>query len=451
MNVELEMKEGGELLSSGNLSAAIVRFRNVYEKYPNNVWSLTYLIKSLVLKKDIINAIPYIHARVKKVSEAHPSDKEFIFVVNQFFKHVRLQVFEHQEYLLLNKAISELIYSWCVNHGYSTNKIDLLEHCKEDSSQASGNKEKNVRVAVLISGQLRGYQRSIKSIKEFIDDVTCDIYFAAWDRAGFRDITSDKRSYSHLARTFDADFCHLVKKLGVDLTGYIDASLPLKEVLNYPVSKSTITKIYPNSHVKILSESSFETEFDYLQKKLTTLYGDTAEIFARGVNMMKMVYANYEALNMAKSSGNNYTHILKLRPDFVITSKYSLKELLNSKIMSQGYSFLDSWSDEVSDQFYFGSWNDGNYYNNLWEFWLQNQMKVDDIGNLFKPHKRIKDYLRYGNIPYVLLPSIRDDLDSSNKILKSDHINLVKSDYSGFKQKATKEQILFFEEYSSTS
>ena len=83
--------------------------------------------------------------------------------------------------------------------------------------------------------------------------------------------------------------------------------------------------------------------------------------------------------------------------------------------------------------------------------WLQNQMKVDDIGNLFKPHKRIKDYLRYGNIPYVLLPSIRDDLDSSNKILKSDHINLVKSDYSGFKQKATKEQILFFEEYSSTS
>lgn len=442
------MERGREHLESKRFSEAVACYSRITEKHPNNIWALCFLVKSQFLNGMIFETIPPIIKRISIEKEKHDSDNFFINTVNELLQYTRKHAVNKPCLLHYGEFVEKLLAEW-----YTTADIDLGNVNFSSSFPVEDNlKDDNLspRVAVLIAGQFRGHQYSIPSIRRFISGVNCDLYISAWDRFGFRDITSDKRSYKHLERTFDAHFCNLVNELNVDLTGYIDSITNLRSHLGGKLTKEFVLEKFSDATVEILNEELFEKDNSKLESKLLSFYPKSKTVFANSINMMKMVFANYSCLQQAKNSNIRYTHIVKIRPDFVISSNRSLAELMENIALKKSYCFVDDWGGEVSDQFFLGEWDSDVYYNDLWNFWSQMEKPISDIGNLNKPHKRIKDYLAHGKIKYIFASGIRDSLDSSNRISKSNHIEIIRQNYSEFEKIATPSHIELVRSYLET-
>lgn len=428
MNIKEKLKLSNELINQKKFNESKVILQNVLESSPNNLWAINSLLKVTVLLNEYQFIAPLILKRTS-FKNSHPSDSEFTNLISNIIEKLRHEIYSKPEYKFIMALVKQSFNEW-----------DTLIR------KESTNINRKFKVAVLITGQIRGYETSLPSIKKFLEDVDHDIFFAVWDKLGFRDITQDKRSYKHLNRTFDSDFCNLVNSKDIDLTGYLDAARNLKKHLTPKFEKKIIDNYFSDYKLTLLNECDFEKQYSELERKLTAFHPDSEVVFANSLNMLKMSYSNHIGLCMAKNSNNNYTHILKIRPDFIVNDKYSLKEIISSQTLSN-FSFIDSWGGNIGDQFYFGPWKDGCFYNSLWDLWVKMKEPIMDIGNLMKPHKRLYDYLQYGKINYIYLPNISRGLDSSSKIPHHEHINLIKSDFEYFKNNATHDQLHLFNEY----
>jgi hypothetical protein len=436
MNVKIRLEDAYQKLDHDALGAKEL-FQSITESYPNNMWALNGLIKALVVLRRF-SEIESLLVRRVSLKTAHESDNEFIGVVNSIFSGLKN---ESPSKVECYKRYRDEVFSWAKSLSVNT---DLFVNTTCDPTCS----ELTSKVAVLVSGQFRGYEYSLESLKVFLGEVDCDIYISAWDCFGFRDITSDKRSYSHLNRTFDPIFCKLVKDLDVNLSDYFNTARLVHSELTKPFDKEVVLNVFPNSCINILNDVNFEKKFKYLEKKLTSFHG-SQEIFASSINMLKMVYANFDVQQQAIQSQAKYTHTLRVRPDFIFNENVKIEDLINESEESKGTCFLDSWGGEgvISDQFFFGDYKTGCFYNGLWDFWQKMEAPIDDIGNLLKPHKRLNDYLAFGGVGYSLLPDIRKSLDDSSRINREKHIDLILSDIDFFNSHASEQYLSLFNKY----
>lgn len=448
MNLQSKLEVANEYMLSKKYSKASIEFKNILIKWPNNIWALNGLIKALICDKNYNELIFYIMRRTSLPIAEHASDNDFIASINILLNDLRLSGYDNVMHYRLCRACELEVIEWCRRVGISVEKVDAIEFRKSIDYSVINSTKQEPRIAVLIAGQFRGYSESINSIKKFLGSVNYDVYVAAWDSFGFRDITSDKRSYKHLGRTFDEGFCNLVTTYDFDLTGYLDSARNLKARLTRPFEKEVVSGVFSKAKINVLDEKQFEDKFTFLETKLSLYHPESEVVFASPINMLKMVYANHDALQQAISSNVNYTHILKVRPDFIFSELESLKGMLSRSKHNPDVSILDSWGNGIGDQFFFGKWESGLFYNNLWSFWLNMDEPIKDIGNLFKPHKRLKDYLKYGHQQFLLHPKLRKGLDESGRIDRNEHLELVLSDFDYFKNNATKEQLRLFGLYS---
>lgn len=186
------------------------------------------------------------------------------------------------------------------NHNYHFIQNKLKEKTSDDNGIEF---YKKLKIAICISGQLRGYDKAYNSWKEsgLIHENT-DLYISVWDDIGNRRATP-----AHCHRIFCESFNDLYKKLciGRNYENVLNSfnNLSNKLNLNNQVNKEKICDFYNSDNVEIENESETGVEFKN--------------------NHERMYYKIQKGFSLINNP-SSYDLIIRIRPDKII---HSIKEI----------------------------------------------------------------------------------------------------------------------------
>lgn len=219
-----------------------------------------------------------------------------------------------------------------------------------------------LKVALCISGQLRGFKQAFPSVKESIVDVLSpDIFVHTWEDVGCRE--PDNALFAH--RVFDKHFGHAYGNL---FTVYGWA---------YPDIKSRLPNLF-----RLFDKESKVTESD-LKEFFSTNYvvveNDKSGKFLGMSNQHKMLYKINECDKLIDITGIDYDIVIRLRPDKPLFKKdqidwHQCARYLNNNrtIFTDGMYGLTMmfecggaliWADQLA----IGSRHSLKYYSSLYE------------------------------------------------------------------------------------
>lgn len=165
---------------------------------------------------------------------------------------------------------------------------------KQSPSFFSAKKNKKLKIALCISGQLRGYTEAYKTWKLFnFDEHIVDTYCCVWEKIGRKGLA---KSINQLARVFNPNFLH----------AYVDYTegMPIGEIRN----------IFSNLF-EILNKSSSIT-----QNEINTFYSAEESIIVRDTifseknNAFKMYYMIEKCWKLIQVP-ESYDLLIRIRPD----------------------------------------------------------------------------------------------------------------------------------------
>lgn len=227
-----------------------------------------------------------------------------------------------------NNKNSSIVCNFISKRISTLNSIDIKQHKKAG------------RIALLITGQLRGYKEALPSVAEKFSSLSnIDIYVSTWE-----DIGNTKFSKERLDRIFEP--------VAVDW---------IKNTNNIDAAESAYNKLYLSHKVHTLD---FKQELDSIFKDCNNIYiniqKDTDYPFCLMSNAEKMFYHNSFWL---KSNNNicweNYDLIIKIRPDIYFPpSELHFDELnIENAIYtedSNGWIYRE-WGFGIGDQLMYGA------------------------------------------------------------------------------------------------
>ena len=164
---------------------------------------------------------------------------------------------------------------------------------------------KKLKVALCISGQLRGYREAYESLKAaFIDPLQPDIYIHTWQDAGFK----EPHSSSHADRVFSGHFLGVYKKLF-----YI-------KNYSYPQIKQLLPSVFSLlQNNTAINKAQLQA---FYQTESIEIEDDASLPFSALSNRDKMFYKIHACNQLVAKSGKTYDLVIRLRPDMV----FSLEE-----------------------------------------------------------------------------------------------------------------------------
>lgn len=277
--------------------------------------------------------------------------------------------------LLSRNEISNLIkidskrsYKWTEISGHYLDKPFFNK--KNILCETQKNIKSKKRVAVLISGQMRGYKEALPDVvNKLIKPLDADVFLSTWLQSGYREPSSLESE-----RIFDGEFL-----------------VTWKEVLiNYSLKE--LKKLYVHTFDYLESLGTVD-KYD-IQKLISpknSIYDDASDSeFYNWSGSKCMHYKMKSAFSLSKEH-SHYDVYIRLRPDKKITGINI--EKLNALIQSVGENDIlfrsgvntGPFGIAICDQFSLGGYNAMQAYHNIYDnelFFTENQLP----GNLYQPH-----------------------------------------------------------------
>lgn len=218
------------------------------------------------------------------------------------------------------------------------------------------------RVALCISGQMRGFSLAWPSIKSaFVDEHNADVFVHTWDQESFT-----PPLFRRLSRFIGTD---LVKLLPLELqqtlafsNRFPETAKKLQEPIRRPISADEIRDIVRSRHVVVENEDELAKAGVFPK-----------EIWHRGnANQAKMFYKIFQCDRLReqqeRTSGDIYDVVIRIRPDFSLKIEglgayFRMVREDNSKIF---VSYVNP--DGCGDQFAIGSSAAMSAYSSVWKY-----------------------------------------------------------------------------------
>jgi len=213
-----------------------------------------------------------------------------------------------------------------------------------------------LKVAICISGQLRGFQQAFSTWKKtLLVDIDYDIFVHTWQRIG-RSEPNPYRAY----KTFEGDRFLEAYKNSFNLVSYDDIKALYPSLFSYISGSQNITK----------DELSNIYETDYV-----VIEDEAEERFRNYSNPSKMHYKIHACHQYALSQNKGYDLYVRIRPDKPISLvAFSWKDLYR-RCRSESLLFVDGAGlsthfghPAMGDQFAVGDVTTMSVYANTWNF-----------------------------------------------------------------------------------
>ena len=214
----------------------------------------------------------------------------------------------YKEYGSKNLPVSDPVGLLCFRH---KRRQELLHSASELPSIGSG----KLKIAVCVSGQLRGYKGNHESFVEALGlgDHDYKVFVHTWRNIGMKFPWP-----AHAARVFSQEFAK----------AYYECFVNRSHLLEY------IQHQFPNLN-SLLLDSSIST-IDGLREEYKTsnivIEDEADERFSSWDNQEKMHYKIYAAHKLAKNSGEGFDLMIRIRPDLKLRCEKipDLVELYNN-------------------------------------------------------------------------------------------------------------------------
>ena len=170
------------------------------------------------------------------------------------------------------------------------------------SNRLSFVKPEKLKVALCISGQLRGYKEAYASLKEvLIDPLQPDIYVHTWRDVGFKEPFMS----SHADRVFSGYFLAAYKNLfHIKNYSYSEIKALMPSVFSLLDNSATIDKAQ--------LQAFYKTDFVEIED-------DASLPFSEFPNRDKMFYKIHACDQLVAKSGKHYDLVIRVRPDVVFS------------------------------------------------------------------------------------------------------------------------------------
>lgn len=278
-------------------------------------------------------------------------------------------------------------------------------------------------VAVLLAGQIRGWQEAHPSLLRFCEGIeNIDFIQATWDKVGLRLPTLEPGTIHHLNRTLPSASVEILGELGEDTGRVVRNMNSFRSVFEMPVDESFCKNAFGVNEASVLNETEFEAKFEHKIERLKAL--DPEELqHAHHLNAAKMLYINHESYLLLcrheTNRGKAFDYVLRVRPDAVLTHQTNLRALIcELEIISgmQGEAIIVD-ADRchrgtlTGDQFSLARRKTMATYCDLWSR-LDFEVVGDGyLGSLVRSHDRLTDYYVEQDIICRVLRGVVHKLD----------------------------------------
>jgi hypothetical protein len=169
-----------------------------------------------------------------------------------------------------------------------------IQHIASTVPLAIPERKSRLRVAICVSGQMRGYEEAVPSWSSALslDTVDFDIYLHTWSKIGRKELTP-----YHATRNFSPAFAEIFAR-------------------EWKAKKSSFPSRYPTLFALFKAEENIDVE--RIRKILSpvAMAVESDEIFPDFVpNVFRMHYKIEQSYNLAIRSGKTYDIFVRLRPD----------------------------------------------------------------------------------------------------------------------------------------
>lgn len=201
------------------------------------------------------------------------------------------------------------IYLLACRHGLLSEKLKAISSRKfKDLAKIESVKvtparldlrQEKLKVAICVSGQLRGYKAAFESWKaHLLPNIDATLFFHVWEDVGRKEPTPE-----HLERVYSGSFLDAVRSVSVDMGWQ-------RFIAEYrPLVKFSEGDKVSRDHL---------AEFYGCPKKNVVVEDDSWEQFRGFVNVRKMFYKIRSANNMA--SLGEFDLVVRIRPDKLVNS-----------------------------------------------------------------------------------------------------------------------------------
>ena len=245
-------------------------------------------------------------------------------------------------------------------HSYIMNR---LFKCSDSHTIIS----KKPKVALCISGQLRGYKEAFDSISKLIihnKDIEVDTYVHSWINIGARKLSGVNMERLTTANNFNKAF---------------------KEITQSFTEKSLQDRYYSLNNLICESKMIDEEEVKlFYNTPHVVLDDENEDKFKQMTNSEKMYYKMYEVNKLVKESKEHYDIVIRIRPDMKIEKMFSVswnkiaKECnINNTVFGETPYRLDFSLFAMPEAFVIGSQRNMDIYTSTWktlEYFLKYKM-----------------------------------------------------------------------------
>lgn len=236
---------------------------------------------------------------------------------------------------------------------------------------------KKPKVALCISGQLRGYKEAFESINKYIINnktIEVDTYVHSWVNIGARQLSAINIERLSSANNFNKVFKEISQ-------GFTEKELQEKYFsLNNLICKD---QLVTEEELKLFYNTPY-----------VVLEDDHEDKFKQMTNSEKMYYKMYEVNKLVKESKKSYDIVIRIRPDIKIEQMFALswKQIirncnLNNTVYGDSYTYaLDFSLFAMSEAVIIGSQRNMDIYNSTWgnmKYFQKNKIP----GDKFQAHE----------------------------------------------------------------
>lgn len=257
-----------------------------------------------------------------------------------------------------------------------------------------------MKIAVCISGQLRGDQHQWRKIVEKFSRYECDFFLSVWDEMGGTTAIDRVIPPGYLPYFF-AD--QELKKFRLD---EFKSSFPIlfdEFFSGGRVDKHILSEIFFTEYIEVeASPKNFLIDKRFGGVNYPAFL---QERNPRDINCILMFYKIWSCFEMVKKSGISYDYVVRLRSDIDFGDWDGYIPVVTDGVIVKK-TFID---EHVDDQFAIGRFSDMYIYSNLWEhlreYWSEprGESSIYEVsGFLLAKHleknkvKVIKNYFPFG-------------------------------------------------------
>ncbi|MGP5213867.1 hypothetical protein [Psychrobacter immobilis] len=303
-------------------------------------------------------------------------------------------------YKLNNKKVLELFERFFISRGYGFDRTARLINKRTVEYSEKYHHKKKLRVALLVSGQIRGVESALNSWVECFglsnnSDISIDVFVSTWSKS----YTPKRLEWSRLG---DLKIEESLRKKFMNE----DESLILQKIDKFLPPKD-ITKDYL---YKVFNQ--------YLNINFMDISVESEELFSDYSNPMKMYYKIYKCFQMAEEKGV-YDLYIRIRPDIIATNtSINLNEIEKNiekynKVFAN-YSYVyEYYGFGVDDKIAIAKHNNMVVYCSTW---IYDQSSVEEM----QGHINLANNLFYHNVEVEKIPELRIRFSNYNFVSQLD-------------------------------